>query len=203
MLLSLLRKVFEVGTARDYKRRAAFQVEDGRIELPLFGKTGTTNDYTNALFAGYQPYFQGTTPHLSVRDLYTVVAYTGYDDNTRMRRGGYRVTGSNGAAPPWGHFARLVGELHHYRDRITRDQQDDVTMSDKHTSEFAMDYGEAMIDFVPVDCRTGLPENDAKSRDCEGCARGERCPESGEGCACVEVLMDRDNWHRLVDFFTE
>ena len=34
-------------------------------------------------------------------DAFTIAAYVGYDDNTSMRRGSFRVQGANGALPAW------------------------------------------------------------------------------------------------------
>ncbi len=53
--------------------------------VPVFGKTGTSNRYTNAWFAGYTP------------DNVTVI-YIGYDKNKSLGAGG---TGGSLAAPVW------------------------------------------------------------------------------------------------------
>ena len=59
-----------------------------RIGRPAAGKTGTTNDYTEAWFAGYTP------------DLVAAV-YTGYDNRLSL---GEKQTGGHVAAPIWAAF---------------------------------------------------------------------------------------------------
>ncbi len=61
-----------------------------RIGRPAAGKTGTTNDYTEAWFAGYTP------------DLVAVV-YTGYDNRMSL---GEKQTGGRVAAPIWAKFMK-------------------------------------------------------------------------------------------------
>ena len=55
------------------------------LELPLAGKTGTTNNYTDAWFAGFSP------------DITTVV-WVGYDYKRKI---GWKATGSRTALPIW------------------------------------------------------------------------------------------------------
>lgn len=57
------------------------------VSRPIAGKTGTTEDYTNAWFVGYSP------------DLVTSV-YVGYDDKSKK----VGLTGGDIAAPIWGNF---------------------------------------------------------------------------------------------------
>lgn len=91
----ILRNVVRVGTGR----RAAGAVRVGDLAVPLAGKTGTTNDYRNAAFLGFAP--RARDGKYTWGDGYTVATYVGYDDNTSMRRGSYRVQGANGALPVW------------------------------------------------------------------------------------------------------
>ncbi len=65
-----------------------------RIGRPAAGKTGTTNDYTEAWFAGYTP------------DLAAVV-YTGYDNRLSL---GEKQTGGRVAAPIWAKFMEAALE---------------------------------------------------------------------------------------------
>ncbi|MBI4676693.1 MAG: PBP1A family penicillin-binding protein [Elusimicrobia bacterium] len=71
------------------------------FSMPAIGKTGTTNDYRDAWFAG-------ATPDIAAS------VWVGYDD---MRRPlGYGRTGGNVAAPIWMAFLKAA-----YRHRPTRD----------------------------------------------------------------------------------
>ena len=67
--------------------------------MPVAGKTGTTNGYRNAAFAGFVPKASETGWHWA--EGYTIVSYVGNDDNTPMRRRSVRLQGSNGALPAW------------------------------------------------------------------------------------------------------
>jgi hypothetical protein len=91
----VLRNVVRWGTGR----RALGAVRIGGQPVPLAGKTGTTNGYRNAAFAGFVPRLGPDGWEWASG--YTLVSYVGYDDNTPMRRAGIRLQGSNGALPVW------------------------------------------------------------------------------------------------------
>ncbi|MCW5829160.1 MAG: transglycosylase domain-containing protein [Deltaproteobacteria bacterium] len=70
------------------------------VRVPFFGKTGTTNRYQNVYFVGLFPRPDPDAGgKLSHRQLFTVAAYMGYDDNRPMTHGRVRVYGSTGALP--------------------------------------------------------------------------------------------------------
>ena len=71
------------------------------IRVPAFGKTGTTNDYTNAYFAGFLPYPTVKNAPLDPDNAYVLSTYVGYDLNQMMRAGYLRVSGAHGALPAW------------------------------------------------------------------------------------------------------
>ncbi|HIE59661.1 MAG TPA: PBP1A family penicillin-binding protein [Persephonella sp.] len=75
VLRDILEGVIQEGTGRKAKV----------LELPLAGKTGTTNNYTDAWFAGFSP------------DITTVV-WVGYDYKKKI---GWKATGSRVALPIW------------------------------------------------------------------------------------------------------
>jgi membrane carboxypeptidase/penicillin-binding protein len=77
LITSLLKGVFERGTARSVSSRMRF---------PAAGKTGTTNDNRDAWFAGY-------TPRLAA------LVWVGYDKPRSIGR-----TGSQAALPIWTDF---------------------------------------------------------------------------------------------------
>ena len=76
ILVSMMQGVVQRGTATRAKK----------LGRPLAGKTGTTNDNTDALFVGYSP------------SLVTGVR-VGYDENRKSI--GYRETGGRAALPIW------------------------------------------------------------------------------------------------------
>ena len=71
------------------------------LSVPLFGKTGTANSYTNASFFGYLPLLNEEGNAMVIDGGYGVGVYVGYDNNKPMRRRATRVTGSLGALPAW------------------------------------------------------------------------------------------------------
>ncbi|MFT5683140.1 MAG: penicillin-binding protein 1A [Myxococcota bacterium] len=91
----ILSNVIRWGTGR----RALSAVKIDGVEVPLFGKTGTTNSYRNAAFCGYVPAIR--EGQWSWNDGFTIAVYVGYDDNRKMSRGSMRLAGSSGALPPW------------------------------------------------------------------------------------------------------
>jgi len=84
-MVAMLREVVEFGTAMRAK-------ELGR---PLAGKTGTTNDFTDAWFIGF-------TPSL------TAGVWIGYDDKRISL--GKKETGARAALPIWMEFMKIVCE---------------------------------------------------------------------------------------------
>ncbi|HEU5334434.1 MAG TPA: penicillin-binding transpeptidase domain-containing protein, partial [Terriglobales bacterium] len=78
IMTSMLREVVLHGTA----------VAASRLPYPLAGKTGTTNDFTDAWFVGF-------SPHL------TCGVWVGYDQKKSL---GSRETGSRAALPIWMEF---------------------------------------------------------------------------------------------------
>jgi hypothetical protein len=99
----VLRNVVRWGTGR----RALNEVTVNGAVVPVAGKTGTTNGYRNAAFAGFVPrLIDGAW---AWAEGYTLVSYLGYDDNRPMRKGSVRLQGSNGALPVWIGTARALG----------------------------------------------------------------------------------------------
>jgi membrane peptidoglycan carboxypeptidase len=90
----ILRNVVRWGTGR----RAAGARVSGQ-PIPLAGKTGTTNGYRNAAFAGFVP--RANAGEWRWGQGYTLAVYVGYDDNRSMVRAGGSLQGSNGALPVW------------------------------------------------------------------------------------------------------
>ena len=72
-----------------------------KIRVPAYGKTGTTNDYTNAYFAGFLPYPTEQNGPMTLANATTLASYVGYDMNKTMRQGFLRISGAHGALPAW------------------------------------------------------------------------------------------------------
>lgn len=95
MTADILRNVVLHGTGR----RAKTAIAEDDVPVPVGGKTGTTNDFKNAVFAGFAPRFTGDG--YSAAEGYSVAAYVGYDDNRPMKQGSIRLAGASGALPAW------------------------------------------------------------------------------------------------------
>lgn len=96
-----------------------------KIRVPAFGKTGTTNDFTTSYFAGFLPYPTKKTNVLDPENSYVIASYVGFDDNTMMRKGRFKVYGSNGALPLWTDFAKGIIKAKHYAEKL---DSDDITV---------------------------------------------------------------------------
>lgn len=83
-------------------------IDDLSISVPLFGKTGTANRYTNASFFGYLPVLNDDGNAMIAEDGYGLGVYVGYDDNKPMRQKTTRVTGALGALPAWADIANTI-----------------------------------------------------------------------------------------------
>ncbi len=78
------------------------------LSVPLLGKTGTANNYTNASFFGYLPGMAAEGEGLVTQGGYAIGVYVGFDDNEGMRRSSTRITGSEGALPTWTDLASIL-----------------------------------------------------------------------------------------------
>src|SRR5690606_18161765 len=105
----ILRRIVTHGTGRRARGELFLEMggeEGGKpgskknlVRIPAFGKTGTTNDYTNAYFAGWIPYPTEKNEPLDTENAYVISAYVGYDLNRTMRAGYLRISGAQGALP--------------------------------------------------------------------------------------------------------
>lgn len=105
MTADILHNVVDWGTGR----RARNAVEVDGVNVPLGGKTGTTNDYRNAAFVGFAPAAEGIG--FGLGEGFSVGVYVGYDDNRSMSERGVRIAGSNGALPAWIGTVAAMAEL--------------------------------------------------------------------------------------------
>lgn len=82
LMCDLLRAVVQEGTGRRLKR----------LGRTLAGKTGTTNDFTDAWFMGFSPEI-------------TTGVWVGHDDNRRL---GWGESGGKAALPIWGDYMKVA-----------------------------------------------------------------------------------------------
>lgn len=88
------------------------------LSIPLLGKTGTANRYTNASFFGFLPSLGETGDSLSMEDGYAVGVYVGFDDNKPMTKGATRIAGSAGALPLWSEIVKGIVQREQYVSRL-------------------------------------------------------------------------------------
>ncbi len=84
-LISMMQQTFFSGTAKTFKNLTQ--------QMEVAGKTGTTSDYKDSWFAGFNPQT-------------VAVAWVGFDDNTPSG-----LTGASGALPIWGPTMQKIFEL--------------------------------------------------------------------------------------------
>lgn len=110
----ILKKVMEVGTG--LTARDAVDVEGHH--LPLYGKTGTSNRFTNSSFVGFIPAPANPTGELKFRNGYVVASYVGYDDNRPMKGQHFAIYGSSGALPLWIDTMNAIAHIPRYKDAV-------------------------------------------------------------------------------------
>ncbi len=124
---SILENVVKFGTGRnatkDVRLREDSQGDGAKIAkmdlpVPLLGKTGTANDYTNASFFGYLPGIAENGVAMNLRDGYAIGVYVGFDNNESMRRNSSRISGALGALPTWSEIANVLLQEQRYAARL-------------------------------------------------------------------------------------
>lgn len=124
---NILENVVKFGTGRGAKRDVRLTEEgqasnsrlaDLKLTVPLLGKTGTANRYTNASFFGYLPGIAENGVAMQLQDGYAIGVYVGFDNNEPMRRNSTRISGSAGALPTWSQLANILMSEQDYVNRL-------------------------------------------------------------------------------------
>jgi penicillin-binding protein 1A len=107
------KRAFTDGVSYEVSKILEANIQGGtgvaaRLSVPAAGKTGTTDDYTDAWFVGYTPHFSTSV-------------WVGYPNSDGIRRSMYNVHGrtvSGGSFPAeiWGDFMRVVTENAPYEE---------------------------------------------------------------------------------------
>jgi len=121
-----------------------------KVRIQAFGKTGTTNDYTNAYFAGFFPVPPAKGAPMDFKHFHSIASYVGYDLNKMMRRGAIKVTGAVGALPTWIDYAKGMMEVMKYRDQI-----DELDLSIVKRGEWPIKYA-GNVSSMNVDLARGI-----------------------------------------------
>ena len=117
MVTDILRNVVRYGTGKAAAGAVRLhsqdpgkerQLHDLKLMVPVLGKTGTANQFTNAVFAGMVPRLTDDGAGFAAADGDVVVAYVGFDDNRPMVRKTTRISGAAGALPVWIRLANAI-----------------------------------------------------------------------------------------------
>lgn len=117
----ILRNVMAEGTGKKAKNAVTTMLEGSGgapVTLPVFGKTGTANRFTNSSFVGYIPAPAEGNGDLSLDEGYVIATYVGYDDNRPMHSRHISIYGSTGALPLWVDTANAIAKAQWYRSRL-------------------------------------------------------------------------------------
>jgi penicillin-binding protein 1A len=94
VMTGLLKKTLDIGTLASVSGKFAFRDENGaRYRIPAAGKTGTTQNWSDAWAVGYTPY-------------YTTAIWFGFDKPGNSL--GLSLTGATLAGPLWGDYMREI-----------------------------------------------------------------------------------------------
>lgn len=149
----MLHAVFEYGTARSqYKNLTVLSPpKDASLLFPVFGKTGTTNDYKNVAFLGAMPTYVPDKNGFGQDSVIAIGSYVGFDDNRPLKSGRTRIAGSSGGLPQWADFAKKVIQL---REENRHIDFLDISMLAKGAVPLRLGLERGEIQVGPM---TGLP----------------------------------------------
>jgi penicillin-binding protein 1A len=126
-LSDILLNAVQHGTGRYASRHVRLYSPDPEVEqqlqkiglgLPLLGKTGTSNRFTNASFAGYVPGREIKGNGVGFKEGYVLTTYVGFDHNEPMVRSSTRITGGSGALPVWARVANGLIRSNRYSENL-------------------------------------------------------------------------------------
>ncbi len=154
LVSSILNNVIKYGTGRLidntlYLDAGAHGEQNYRIKIPAFGKTGTTNDYTNSSFIGFLPAYEENRG-LDIGHAYVMSTYVGYDDNREMKNEVLRIAGATGALPIWRDIAKKIVIHENLGQWI--DFADLVFQSSRYLPLYKPNF----LLYAPIDKNTGL-----------------------------------------------
>ena len=127
-------------------------MENEKVDIPLpsFGKTGTSNRFTNSSFVGFIPGPEKDMGLLGIAKGYVIASYVGYDDNRPMKGKRVSIYGASGALPLWIDTANAISNSLEYKKwlevaDLVFDIQSLSLNQDKNLQP------------VPISASTGLP----------------------------------------------
>jgi penicillin-binding protein 1A len=166
MVSDILRNIVKFGTGRYADTNVRLHSSDPEIEqelqqfnlpVPVMGKTGTANHFTNSAFAGVIPGLNEDQNGFTTENGYTVAAYVGFDTNDPMVRNTTHITGSSGALRVWTRMANGILLESNYGNQL--DLVDLAFSVDPLTGETGFRLIQPDLDQknIPVRSDNGLP----------------------------------------------
>jgi hypothetical protein len=155
----ILRNVVKFGTGRHANNMLLHssdpavegQLADLQLAVPVFGKTGTSNRFTNSSFAGAVPGVKGKGDGVVLDEKsYVIASYVGFDDNRPMVRTSTHITGASGALPIWAKTARSIISAMNYAGSL-----DLVDMAFSGSGDIPLYYPDLGQISVPVAVEEG------------------------------------------------
>ena len=118
----ILGKVMETGTGRSTGDKLKISLgdygENINVSIPSFGKTGTSNRFTNSSFVGFIPTPDTRAGMLDTEEGYVIACYVGYDDNRPMKSKHLTIYGASGALPIWIDTANAILNSRNYKKNL-------------------------------------------------------------------------------------
>ena len=162
----ILRNIVKFGTGRyaninirlhSFDPEVEQQLRQFNLPVPVMGKTGTANRFTNSAFAGVIPGPHKEQNGFATENGYTVAAYVGFDNNDPMVRNTTHITGSSGALPVWTRMANSILLEKNYGMQL--DLVDLAFSIDPVTGETGLRLIQPDLDQknIPVNSGSGLP----------------------------------------------
>ncbi len=186
LIMDILRKVMETGTGKT----SGNKIKIFDIPIPTFGKTGTSNRFTNSSFVGFIPGPDKDRQGFNMEKGYVIAAYVGYDNNQPMKSEHTTIYGSSGALPIWTHTAAAIAETSEYQRHI---QPADLAF--EPAASILSEYGNFIS--IPVSPISGLPGENidlpAENRMDQVLADAERSNSSLELKRVFEPLKGESN----------
>ncbi|MDY6855367.1 MAG: transglycosylase domain-containing protein [Thermodesulfobacteriota bacterium] len=117
MVIPILRHSIKHGTGKRAEGNIILNMkditqpglDDGiHFKIPVFGKTGTSNEFRNSSFCGFIPGPTRNEEGLDIENSYIIASYIGYDNNTPLRSSHIAIYGSSGALPLWIDVANII-----------------------------------------------------------------------------------------------
>ena len=177
-ITEILRMVMENGTGKSANNLVKSSMNLGNstmdIPIPVFGKTGTANQFTNSSFIGIIPVPEQNTGEFDIHDGYVIASYVGYDDNRPMKGRHINIYGSSGALPIWVDICNSIVNSDAYKEAL---EIADLAYFIQSGPLLAND----MLSPVNVSSISGLP-----------LAAGEYDPSEGINKVYSDINMDGD-----------